>query len=226
MGSRVIASGVVAFAVFVVATSAGEAAVIGYWNFNDGNLIVDQGTGTMTVSGPAPAYGIGTTLNAQPGVTAGAAFAIFDEGPFDIDFAIDTTGFNGVMLSLALRGDPSWLSNPLFPSGIQVTYFYSLDGGASFTGFQATPPADYSTICIGERIDTCLSPRAIGAVASLDNANLVFRITQFPFGLTPGDALLIDNVTVSVPEPPSLALLGGAALMGVLRRRRGTATPS
>lgn len=236
MRNTCIAAIVAAVVAICVQTAPAEAALIAYWHFNDGSLTVDEGAGLMTVSGREPEFGAGTMLNALPGVSAGHGFAISGDGDFVIDFAIDTRGFEDVMFSFALRADPSWRSNLFQPGGVQVTYFYSADGAASFVPIgQFTPGAEYAMFCAGQRVtdpDFGVRPEDLpcftgaggggAALAAFDNnPNFVFRITQFPFGLEPGDQFLIDNVTVwGVPEPPFLALFGvGAAAFGGLRRR-------
>ena len=211
--------GLAAAAAMVVASSA-EAAVIAYWDYNDSNLIVDQGAGTMTVGGRSPVYGAGTTLNAQPGVLPANAFAVSGGAPFTIDFAIDTRGFTNLRFDYALRADPTWVSNQIQPGGVQVTYDYSIDGGATFIGFvQFTPPADF--IAYGFNLP----------VAMLEQEDAVFRILQSPSFTSAADFFLIDNITFSgvgapppppaVAEPAALATFGlGLVALGWLRRRR------
>jgi hypothetical protein len=216
----------IAASALICGAAPASASLIAYWDFNDTNLVVDRGSGRVMLEGRQPEFGAGSTLNALAGVPAGHAFAISGDGPFTIDLGLDTEGFEDVMISFSLRADASWQSNVLKPGGVQVTYgFYSVTGTGTLEWIvQFTPSADYSMLCVGQRVTRddfgsrpedlpCVSGGAIGAggatLASFDNSAFVFRVTQFPQGLTAGDQFLIDNVTVwGVPEPSILVLLG------------------
>ena len=205
-----------------------RADVVGLWNFNDSDLIVDQGIGTLNTTIGLPITQVfvpGTTVNALGATVAGQGLGLQmsaglpDNGSFILDFSVDLTGFQDLEVSWAWRGDPSWRSNPTLPGGIQVTYLFSINGGGSFTPlFQTIPPESFS-------LQTVLA----ASLASADNnPNFVFRMIQNPRGLTAGEQLIFDNVQFNataispVPLPAALPLLlaalAGLGLFGWRRR--------
>src|SRR5689334_25263702 len=80
MYSRRLSLASLALVVFCLSSApAVKADEIAVWNFNDANLIVDRGFGTLTTtSNPANlTFLSGTTFNASMGDPAGLALAIF-----------------------------------------------------------------------------------------------------------------------------------------------------
>ncbi|QEG00245.1 hypothetical protein Mal15_43150 [Stieleria maiorica] len=197
------------------------AAVVASWDFNDGDLLVDQGAGSMSVAfqlnpGLVQTFGTGTTVNALSGVAAGSAFALEAEpdnrANYDIRFAVDMTGLEDLRVSWAWRGDPSWRIG----TGKQSTFGWSADGGASFTQrSQTTPPDQYLTVNYVFQGNT-----------DDNNPDVVFQFFQTPGDLTTGEQFLLDNVTfeatsiVAVPEPSVFGWLTGSALAATLLYRR------
>lgn len=219
--------GVLAASLLGVSLNA-SATLLAYWNFNDGDLLVDQGSGTMSVttgSGLAPVFAAGSALNAQGGDPAGLGFGLeanTQGGLYDIRFALDLTGFSDLRLTFDWRGDPSWRTGL---NGTQTTFFSSADGGASFVPlFQTPPPAVFLTNTGTETFHL---------VSALDNnPNVVIQIRQIPNALTTGEQMNFDNfvftaeaitpVSMGVPEPATLllTLLGGVGLAAGHARRR------
>ena len=206
--------GLIAVCLFV---SPSLAATIASWDFNDGDLIVDQGAGTMTVDLTGPltqTFVPGTTVNAEPGVDAGLALALNSSptfGRYDIRFAVDMTGRSNVQVDFAWRGDPSWRTGL---DGTQTIFAWSGDGGANFRArFQSPPPANFSEIFTFGFFPIDGS--------DTNNPNVVMQIRQGPDNITPGDQFIIDNVTfTAVPEPGSFAALSALATVVCVSRRR------
>lgn len=152
-------------AVCAIGASDLRASVIGYWNFNDSNLVVDAGVGTLTVStaGAAPvSYGTGTTFNATSGTVAGNAIGFESKSnpSPNYTYAVSMSGQTDVWLSFAA------MSNASFGD---ATISYSSNGGTSYT----TLPG---TISLGSSFAT--SQIDLSSIAALNNnANTRFRIT-------------------------------------------------
>lgn len=196
----------------------GGAALIASWNFNDGDLLVDAGSGTLVSNFTLndQLFFSGTTINGLPGVTAGQALGLRDRannGRY-LQFAIDTSGYQAIEMSFAWqRSATGFQSNQIWYSADGGTFHPfggALSPGTSFTA-QA---ADFATL-------TALN----------DNPAAKFRIQLD--GATSGTGnVRFDNVQflgaelehASVPEPSTTLLLGlaggGAALRGYWVRRR------
>jgi hypothetical protein len=199
-----------------------KAGLIAYWDFNDTNLGVDRGAGTLTTtfpSGDIDAWYGGTTKNALSGVLAEEALTVensANNGVGHLTFAIDTSNYYDINLSFATRrSDKGFQSN---------TVSYSTNAGSSFTNLSSTnPPNPYNpTTSTAFEVLTF----DFSAIEGLDlNANAVFRIT-FDGARDPAGNNRLDNIQftgTAVPEPSTFALASLASLgWGVyaLRSRR------
>ena len=77
MHSRRLSLASLALFVFCLSSApAVKADEIAVWNFNDGNLIVDRGQGTLTTTATNITFSSGTTFNASMGDPAGLALTI------------------------------------------------------------------------------------------------------------------------------------------------------
>src|ERR1041385_4441078 len=118
---------------FVAASQATSADELAVWNFNDSNLNVDHGSGTLTTSINAVnvLFAAGTTNNARQGDIAGQALSLQGgtttaNNGRNITFNVSTVGFSNIVVSFATQGTSTGFNSNQFQ--------YSLDG-VSFIDF-------------------------------------------------------------------------------------------
>lgn len=204
-------------AIAAAMTMSASADLIAYWDFNEADLAVSQGAGTLThnFDDSNVVFFTGTTVNALDGVPSGSALALqngtdgINNGAW-IQFSISTAGLQDLVMSFASQRTSTGFEFN------QVSW--SSDGGGSFTdlGGTYTPASSFAGTGV-------LSFDFSGISALNDNADVVIRIT-FDGGSTTSSAgnNRIDNVQFNanvIPAPGALALLGMAGLAGVRRRR-------
>src|ERR1043166_9881588 len=93
------------------ASQAAVADELAVWNFNDSDLIVDHGSGTLTSNFNAAniLFGAGTTNNARLGDTAGQALSLQGgtsnaNNGRNLTFNVSTAGFSNIIMSFATQG--------------------------------------------------------------------------------------------------------------------------
>src|SRR5262245_25152957 len=98
-----------------------RADEISVWNFNDSDLVVDHGTGTLTTTfNPANVvFAAGTTNNARQGDAAGQALSLQSgtgngNNGRNITLAVGTLGFTGIIVSLATQGTGTGFNSKQF----------------------------------------------------------------------------------------------------------------
>jgi len=199
------------------ATLADELAI---WNFNDSNLTVDHGSGTL-VSNFNPAnliFAAGTTNNARLGHLAGQALSLQGgtgtaNNGRHLTFNVSTLGFSNIVVSFATQGTGT---------GFDINQFqYSLDG-INFVDF-GLPYAPASAFGSMPLVFSLVSIAALN-----NNPNAAFRIlfngASSATGTNRLDNFVVDGTAAasSVPEPMSVILLlsGLSGLYGVKKRRR------
>lgn len=202
---------------YASATHADELAV---WNFNDSNLGVDHGAGTLTTTIASVGFAAGTTNNARQGDAAGQALQLqggtgLGNNGRDITFNVSTLGFANIVVSFATQGTGTGFNNNQFQ--------YSLDG-INFINFGSpfVPAAGFGAVPI---------VFSLSSIAGLnENPNAAFRIVFNGASNATGnnrlDNMVVEGQSTTIPEPGTVLLLstGFSGLFGLryYRRRAGT----
>jgi hypothetical protein len=206
--------------IFLAASQAARADELAVWNFNDSNLNVDHGSGTLTTTFNAVnvLFGAGTTNNARLGDPAGQGLSLQGgtgnaNNGRNLTFNVSTAGFTNIVVSFATQGTSTGFNSNQFQ--------YSLDG-ISFTdfGLPYAPTTAFGSVPL---------VFSLASIAGLNNnANAVFRIVFNGATSSTGNNR-IDNVVVEgtsaatseVPEPTSaLLLLSGLGALYKVKRRK------
>jgi len=204
----------------VAASQAATADELAVWNFNDSNLNVDHGSGTLTttINAANVSFAAGTTNNARQGDLAGQALSLQGgtgtaNNGRNITFNVSTLGFSNIIVSFATQGTSTGFNSNQFQ--------YSLDG-ISFIDFG--PP--YVPATAFGAVPIVFSLAAI--VGLNDNPNAAFRIVFNGATSSTGNNR-IDNIVVegtstesaTIPEPASvLLLLSGLGGIYKIRRKK------
>src|SRR4029079_2080506 len=201
----------------VAASQAAMADEIAVWNFNDSNLNVDHGSGSLTTSINAAnvLFAAGTTNNARHGDTAGQALSLqggtsVANNGRNITFNVSTVGFSNIVVSFATQGTSTGFNSNQFQ--------YSLDG-INFVDFGPpyTPATAFGTLPL---------VFTLGSIVGLNNnPNAAFRIVFNGGTSSPGnnriDNIVVEgtNATETIPEPTTaLLLLSGLGGLYKLKR--------
>lgn len=196
-------------------TFADELAV---WNFNDSNLLVDHGSGTLTTSVVAAniSFAAGTATNGRQGDLAGQSLQLqggtgtVNNGR-NLTFNVSTIGFANIVVSFATQGTGTGFNNNQFQ--------YSLDG-TTFVNFGSpyVPAAAFGSIPV---------VFSLSSIAGLNNnPNAAFRIIFGGATSSTGnnriDNIVVEGSSTTIPEPASMLLLfsGLTGLYGLRRRRK------
>jgi PEP-CTERM motif-containing protein len=201
---------IASLALLIVPTVA-RADEIAVWNFNDSDLIVDHGAGTLTTNFvPANVvYVAGTTMNARQGDAASNALSLQggannQNNGRNITFSVSTLGLNSIRVSFATLRTTGGFGSDQFQ--------YSLDGLTFFNNTLYTPGPTFGVFTFN-----------LSGITSLnDNANVYFRIV-FNGASSPSGSNGIDNLVVegTTPEPATILLLGtGLFGLGAKMRQR------
>ena len=205
---------------FVAASQAAFADELAVWNFNDSNLNVDHGSGTLatTINAVNVLFATGTTNNARQGDIAGQALSLQGgtstaNNGRNITFNVSTLGFSNIVVSFATQGTSTGFNSNQFQ--------YSLDG-ISFINFGSPfiPATAFGSVPI---------IFSLAAIAGLnDNPNAAFRIVfngaSSATGTNRLDNIVVEGTTIDtaeVPEPASVLLLAsGLGGLYKLRKRK------
>ena len=198
------------------ATLADELAI---WNFNDSDLNVDHGSGTLTsnLNIVNLLFAAGTTNNARLGDIAGQALSLqggtsVANNGRNITFNVSTVGFSNILVSFATQGTSTGFNSNQFQ--------YSLDG-INFVDFG--PPYTPATV-----FGTLPLVFTLGSIVGLNNnPNAAFRIIFNGATSSTGnnriDNIVVEgtNASATIPEPTTaLLLLTGLGGLYKLKRRR------
>ena len=220
--TRRVSFNLICLLVLLVATApAALADELAVWNFNDSDLTVDHGSGTLVTNLNVAnvLFAAGTTTNARLGDAAGQSLSLQGGSSTanngrDITFNVSTLGFSNIIVSFATQGTSTGFNSNQFQ--------YSLDG-TTFVNFAApyTPATAFGTIPLVFSL--------AGIAALEDNPNAAFRIV-FNGATSSTGTNRIDNFVVEgtaqapgeVPEPTTAVLLlsGLSGLYRVRKRRR------
>jgi hypothetical protein len=224
IGRKILSTAALGILFFIACVNTVFADEIAIWNFNDSDLVVDHGTGTLTNNFVAAniLFAAGTTNNARLGDLAGQALSL-QGGTSNTNngrtftFNVSTLGFSNIIFSFATQGTST---------GFNLNQFqYSLDG-TNFIDFGSpyVPATAFGSIPL---VFTLTS------IAGLNNnPNAAFRIV-FNGATTSTGTNRIDNIVIegtssstsTIPEPTTALLLfsGVSGLIAIKRKRRRVA---
>lgn len=200
-------------------SQAAQADEIAVWNFNDSNLNVDHGAGTLTSNIVATniLFAAGTTNNARQGDVAGQALSLQGgtgtaNNGRNITFNVSTLGFSNIVVSFATQGTSTGFTSNQFQ--------YSLDG-ITFMDFGSPymPASAFGSVPL---------VFSLSGIAGLnDNPNAAFRIVFNGATSSTGsnriDNLVVEGSPSGIPEPTTaVLLLSGLGGLYRLKKRKRT----
>ena len=202
---------------FFTASQAALADELAVWNFNDSDLNVDHGTGTLVsnINVVNLLFAAGTTNNARLGDIAGQALSLqggtgVANNGRNITFNVSTVGFSNIVVSFATQGTSTGFNSNQFQ--------YSLDG-INFIDFG--PP--YAPAAVFGTLPLVFTLTSI--VGLNNNPNAAFRIVFNGATSSTGnnriDNIVVEGTSATIPEPTTaLLLLSGLGGLYKMRNKR------
>ena len=204
-----------------LAASQARADELAVWNFNDSNLNVDRGSGTLTSNLIAAniLFAAGTTNNARQGDIAGQALSLQGgtgtaNNGRNITFNVSTLGFSNIVVSFATQGTSTGFNSNQFQFSLDGINF--VDFGPPYvplTAFGTLPVVFTLSSILGLNNNPTAAFRIVfnGATSSTGTN----RIDNFVIEGTPVDT------SSTIPEPMSvMLLLTGLGGFYKLRKKR------
>jgi len=199
-------------------TRAALADPIAIWNFNDSDLVVDHGAGTLVSNFNVTNIGFaaGTTNNARLGDPAGQAISLqggtsSGNNGRNVTVNVTTVGYGNIIVSFATQGTATGFNSNQFQ--------YSLDG-VTFVDFGSpyTPATAFGTVPVVFNLSS------IPGLNNNPNAafRIVFNGATSATGTNRIDNFVVEGSSTTIPEPATLALLGSGltTLFGLGQKRR------
>ena len=204
--------------VFLAASQAAQADELAVWNFNDSNLTVDRGNGTLTSNLIVTniVFAAGTTNNARQGDIAGQAISLQGgtgtaNNGRNLTFNVSTLGFSNIVVSFATQGTSTGFNSNQFQ--------YSLDG-LNFVDFG--PP--YVPLTAFGSVPIVFTLTAIAGLNNNPNAafRIVFNGATSSTGTNRIDNFVVEGDSATIPEPMTAVLLltGLGGLYRFKRKRK------
>ena len=204
--------------IFCLSSAAAvKADEIAVWNFNDSNLIVDRGQGTLTTTAnPADILFLeGTTFSFNPAMPDPAGMSLAFQGGANLqnngmilELHASTLGYTNITVSWAWQRSDTGFNNDVIQESIDGTTFQGFSFAAPQTNFWG---GNHSSFFSGSPFD--------------NNPFFAVRITLSGATSETG-TLRFDNIVITgtqiVPEPATMLLLSGglAGVAAEVRRRR------
>lgn len=202
---------------FLAASQTALADELAVWNFNDSNLNVDHGSGTLTsdLNVVNVLFAAGTTNNARQGDIAGQALSLqggtgVANNGHNITFNVSTVGFSNIVVSFATQGTSTGFNSNQFQ--------YSLDG-ITFTDFG--PP--YVPLTAFGSVPIVFSLVSIAGLNNNPDAafRIVFNGATSSTGTNRIDNFVVEGTSATIPEPASaLLLLTGLGGLYKIKKKR------
>ncbi|HJP91006.1 MAG TPA: PEP-CTERM sorting domain-containing protein [Pyrinomonadaceae bacterium] len=204
--------------IFLAASQAALADELAIWNFNDSDLSVDHGSGTLTsnLNVVNLLFAAGTSNNARQGDLAGQALSLqggtsLANNGHQITFNVSTVGFSNIVVNFATQGTSTGFNSNQFQ--------YSLDG-INFIDFG--PP--YVPLSAFGSIPLVFSLVSIAGLNNNPDAafRIVFNGATTSTGNNRIDNIVVEGTSETVPEPTTAVLLlsGLGGLYRTMKRHK------
>jgi len=207
--------------ILFTASEAARADELAVWNFNDSNLNVDHGNGTLTSNLIVAniLFAAGTTNNARQGDIAGQALSLqggtgVANNGRNLTFNVSTLGFSNIIVSFATQGTSTGFNSNQFQYSLDGINF--IDFGSPYvplSAFGSVPFVFTLSSILGLNNNPMAAFRIVfdGATSSTGTN----RIDNFVIEGTAGDT------SSTIPEPMSvMLLLTGLGGLCTFRKKR------